>query len=115
MLTKIKFDCNGPHAPAYSCSEPGDNFGEYVRTTDNLSDRIPAKLQGYLTEQAEEGAEITMTASDDANFWIIRPYGLPKWLVLVSCYDHDDDYQLVNVSAKAYDRLKKIINEAINE
>ena len=27
---RIKFDCNGRHAPAYGCNKPGDNSGEYV-------------------------------------------------------------------------------------
>ena len=31
---KIKFDCNGFNAPAYSCSKPGDNSGFYVQSTD---------------------------------------------------------------------------------
>lgn len=31
---KIKFDCNGFSAPAYSCSKPGDNSGVYVQSTD---------------------------------------------------------------------------------
>ena len=31
---KIKFDCSGFNAPAYSCSKPGDNSGFYVQSTD---------------------------------------------------------------------------------
>jgi hypothetical protein len=31
---KIKFDCNGFSAPAYSCSKSGDNSGVYVQSTD---------------------------------------------------------------------------------
>ena len=31
---KIKFDCNGFSAPAYSCSKAGDNSGVYVQSTD---------------------------------------------------------------------------------
>jgi len=30
-MKKIKFNCNGHNAPAYRCSEPGDNSGEYYR------------------------------------------------------------------------------------
>ncbi len=29
-MKAIRFNCNGFHAPAYGCSEPGDNSGEYV-------------------------------------------------------------------------------------
>lgn len=30
-MKAIKFDCKGHNAPAYGCSEPGDQSGEYVR------------------------------------------------------------------------------------
>lgn len=33
-VQKIKFDCNGNNAPAYSCDKPGDNSGVYVQSTD---------------------------------------------------------------------------------
>lgn len=28
-MPKVKFDCNGPNAPAYGCDKPGDNSGYY--------------------------------------------------------------------------------------
>ena len=33
-MEKVKFDCNGWNAPAYSCDKPGDNSGTYVQVTD---------------------------------------------------------------------------------
>jgi len=30
----FKFDCKGSNAPAYSCSEPYDNSGWYVKATE---------------------------------------------------------------------------------
>ncbi len=33
-MKKIEFNCNRHNAPAYSCSEPGDNSGVYVQSTD---------------------------------------------------------------------------------
>ncbi|MDX1466102.1 MAG: hypothetical protein R3215_10420 [Halomonas sp.] len=35
-LHKVRFDCNGHNAPAYGCSEPGDNSGEYVQAADAM-------------------------------------------------------------------------------
>lgn len=33
-MKTVRFDCNGHNAPAYSCSEPGDWSGTYVKATD---------------------------------------------------------------------------------
>lgn len=46
---KIKFDCNGFNAPAYSCSKSGDNSGYYVQSTDydELTSRV-AELEAAL-------------------------------------------------------------------
>lgn len=33
-MRKVKFDCHGHNAPAYSCSEPNDQSGEYVNVKD---------------------------------------------------------------------------------
>lgn len=48
---KIKFDCNGFNAPAYSCSEPGDNSGYYVQSTDydKLTQQV-AELRAVVYE-----------------------------------------------------------------
>lgn len=49
---KIKFDCNGNNAPAYSCSKPGDNSGEYIR-----SDLVRTLVeQAYMAGQYSDGA-----------------------------------------------------------
>lgn len=34
MVKIVKFSCHGFHAPAYGCSLPGDNSGEYVPHSD---------------------------------------------------------------------------------
>ena len=31
-MKRIRFSCHGYNAPAYGCSEPGDNSGEYYRS-----------------------------------------------------------------------------------
>jgi hypothetical protein len=69
---------------------------------------IPQKLQDYLVEQASECADITMTVSDDNIMWIIRPYNLEDWLVLVSWYPNQEDYQIMNITGMAYDKMRKI-------
>jgi hypothetical protein len=33
-MSKVRFDCNGHNAPAYGCSEPGDNSGDYYHAAD---------------------------------------------------------------------------------
>lgn len=72
---------------------------------------IPQDLQDYLIEQASEGADITMTVSEDATVWIIRPYSLEDWLVVISWYPNQDDHQIVNITGLAYNKMRKIINE----
>ena len=69
---------------------------------------IPQKLQDYLVEQASECADIIMTVSDDNIMWIIRPYNLEDWLVLVSWYPNQEDYQIMNITGMAYDKMRKI-------
>ena len=41
-MKTIKFNCNGHNAPAYGCSESGDQSGEYVRVEDlsGIEDRV---------------------------------------------------------------------------
>ena len=74
-------------------------------------DSIPQKLQDYLIEQASECADITMTVSEDDIVWIIRPYNLDDWLVLVSLYPNQEDYQIMNITGMAYNKMRMIINE----
>ena len=33
-MKTYKFDCNGRLSPAYTCSEPGDCSGEYVKLSE---------------------------------------------------------------------------------
>lgn len=76
--------------------------------TNDKIDSIPKKLQDYLIEQASECADIIMTVSDDNIMWIIRPYNLEDWLVLVSWYPNQEDYQIVNITGMAYEKMRKI-------
>lgn len=46
-MLKIKFDCKGNNAPAYSCSEPGDQSGYYVK----------AEEVKHLQEDAKNGSD----------------------------------------------------------
>lgn len=43
-MIRVKFDCKGHNAPAYSCDKPGDNSGEYIQATD--VDELLDDLQG---------------------------------------------------------------------
>jgi hypothetical protein len=45
-MLKIKFDCNGRHAPAYGCDYPGDNSDYYYRAAD--VDALVAKLKAQI-------------------------------------------------------------------
>lgn len=76
--------------------------------TNDKIDSIPKKLQDYLIEQASECADIIMTVSDDNIVWFIRPYNLDDWLVLVSWYPNQEDYQIMNITGMAYEKMRKI-------
>lgn len=51
----IKFNGNGNFAPAYTCSKPGDNSGEYIRKED--ADRIIVLLKAAheILKKCDEG------------------------------------------------------------
>lgn len=37
-MDPVRFDCNGHNSPAYGCSKPGDNSGDYYRVADVKSE-----------------------------------------------------------------------------
>ena len=46
-MEAIRFNCNGHNAPAYGCSEPGDNSGDYycAAEADAEIKRLKSKLR----------------------------------------------------------------------
>ena len=71
----------------------------------------PEKLLEYLKEMEEEGNEIFTTQIHDGAMWIIPVEELENWIVLITWYEGNDDFNMVNLCDKAYDRLFKIMKE----
>lgn len=74
--------------------------------------RYPQKLIDYLTEQEFEfNAEIFMVRSHDheAVSWYVVPENLGNWIIIVQWDGYSDDFQLINITGKAIDRLEKVI------
>jgi hypothetical protein len=71
----------------------------------------PKDLIDYLTEQESEGNEIFTTTNEDGTVWFIIPNGLKKWIVMVERYEGQNKFSTVNICAKAFDRLHKIMHE----
>ena len=49
-MKKYVFDCNSNNAPAYSCSEPNDNSGEYFKK-DEILDLIDERIKYLETNE----------------------------------------------------------------
>lgn len=50
----VKFDCNGSGSPAYTCSAPGDQSGEYYRAeTYNIERRRRESLETVISQASE--------------------------------------------------------------
>jgi hypothetical protein len=71
----------------------------------------PQNLIDYLTEQESEGNEIFITHTNDAVAFIIPQKGLDKWVVYIEWYNGQDGFELVNITASAFDRLTKVMAE----
>ena len=72
---------------------------------------IPKQLGEYLQEQIDEGKEIIFTCTYDDNVAIIlEPVPSKPWVVYCTWYDGADDYTLCNISSKAFETLKKVLN-----
>jgi|AntRauTorckE6833_2_1112554.scaffolds.fasta_scaffold01063_25 hypothetical protein len=81
-----------------------------------MNDKIyeyPQNLIDFLTEQGSEGSEIFICQSSEADeviFYII-PSSLENWLIICSWGVYMDDFSIINITGKAFDRMEKIIKE----
>lgn len=72
---------------------------------------IPKQLAEYLQEQMDKGKEVLFTNNFDENVAIIlEAVSNEPWVVYCTWYDGADDYTLCNISGKAFETLKKILN-----
>jgi hypothetical protein len=82
MMKKIRFGCRGRHAPAYGCSEPGDNTGEYYRAAevDERIERAEAVLAKICETEGpmDEGEPCTVCGFTEHQSWCWYP-DLIKW------------------------------------
>jgi hypothetical protein len=74
--------------------------------------KYPQKLIDFLADQDTEGHEIFTTQIVDGTMWIIPFHDLEEWVVVVTWYDGEEDFSLVNICGKAFDRLQMVMNEA---
>jgi len=76
---KIKFDCNGFNAPAYSCSKSGDNSGYYVQSTDydNLTQQV-AELRAALQSVKLHQEKITPSGFEFSSVWQVANKALEE-------------------------------------
>jgi hypothetical protein len=71
----------------------------------------PQNLMDYLTEQEYDGNEIFITHTNDGVAFIIPQKSFHKWVVYIEWYNGQDDFELVNITASAFDRLGKVMAE----
>ena len=76
---KIKFDCNGFNAPAYSCSKSGDNSGYYVQSTDydNLTKQV-TELRAALLSIKSRQQVLTPSGFEFSSVWQIADKALSE-------------------------------------
>lgn len=73
--------------------------------------KYPKALVDYLTERESEGSEIFTTQCEDGTMWIIKTNGLENWYILISWYEGDRDYNMVNLCGKSVSRLRRVFDE----
>lgn len=84
---------------------------EKVTLTVPHGQAYPTKLTDYLYEQGMDRSEIFTSPITDGTLWMIVPKGCDKWVTLVSWYDGEKDFDLINLNERGLDRLLKILNE----
>ena len=90
----VKFNCHGCHAPAYGCSFPGDNTGEYVLHSDYAS--LLAR-HNALREAVEWEREF-----DEVLVWLVQSGRYPR--DMAGKYDLADERECARAEV---DRLLK--------
>ena len=70
----------------------------------------PNDLVNFLVEQESDGNEIITTQIEDGTMWIIPQRGLSEWVIVITWYEGQKDYQMINVCGKGYKRLKNVLN-----
>lgn len=79
----------------------------------NTMPEYPQSLIEYLQEQDAEGNEIFTSYTEDGTMFIVKPTGLENWIVVVEWYPGSDDFQIVNVSGKAFRRLFSVMFDLV--
>jgi hypothetical protein len=72
--------------------------------------KYPTKLVEYLTEQEADGKEIFTSQIMDGTIWII-PERSMDWITLITWYDGEETFNLVNVTDSGLLRLSKVMKE----
>jgi hypothetical protein len=70
----------------------------------------PTKLVEYLAEQDIDGKEVFTSQICDGTVWFI-PEPNMEWITIITWYDGEENFNMVNVTDKGLLRLHKIMKE----
>lgn len=76
-----------------------------------MSDVYPQKLARYMADQAAEGSEMFITSTEFSEVIYVVPADLKRWLVIIEWVDGMEEFDMVNVCGKAFDRMEAVIAE----
>jgi hypothetical protein len=91
--------------PAYSIDTSGMEKDKVTLTPNGY----PTKLANYLYDQSMEEAEIFTSPIMDGTLWMIVPKMSMPWVTLISWYDGEKDFNMINLNEKGLDRLVKVL------
>ena len=75
--------------------------------------KYPDKLVAYLEEVESEENEVFISSGMDSTVFMI-PMGIgdDPWVTYIEWCVGSEHFSLVNITGKAFERLKKVMNEA---
>lgn len=73
----------------------------------------PQTLVDHITEMESEGLEVFISTGFDSTVFMVLQRGTGQpWVQYIEWCAGDDKWQLVNITGKAFDRLKRVMKEA---
>lgn len=73
--------------------------------------KMPARLAEYIQESIEDGREVLLTSSGDANVAIVlEAVTGEEWVIYCEWYYDSDKYTVCNIAGEAFKKLRKILN-----
>jgi hypothetical protein len=100
----VDFKCKPCNGTGYSVALPKD-------VVEVNTKGYPTKLTVYLYEQDLEGCEIFTSQITDGTLWMIVPKCPGNWVTLITWYDGEKGFNMINLNEKGLDRLIKVLAE----